>query len=171
VVLPGSFAAAEHASAHYNGAVGAKVLRHQLVVQAGLAAGEAMGLAPALEPKGPLVQLVAAFAERLLERGVRSGDVAIERQRDLGDDFAHFRSLRGELGGRRSAVSRLGLARRLAKERSAEHGGQGRERRADEEGEVVPAGERAELAGATNPEAVRPRGGDAGEDRETERAA
>src|SRR5439155_21254767 len=95
VVLPGSFAAAEHASAHYNGAVGAKVLRHQLVVRAGLAAGEAMWLAPALEPKGPLVQLVAAFAERLLERGVRSGDVAIERQRDLGDDFAHFRSLRG----------------------------------------------------------------------------
>src|SRR5512132_4682539 len=78
VVLPGSLAAAEHAASHHDGAGRAQRFRDALVVRSGLAAGEAVGLAPALERKGPLVQLVSALAERILERRVRPGDVAVE---------------------------------------------------------------------------------------------
>ena len=62
VVLPGALAAAEHAATHYDGAGGAQRFGDELVVRPGLAAGQAVGLAPALEPNGPLVQLVAAVA-------------------------------------------------------------------------------------------------------------
>src|SRR5207244_12227111 len=53
VVLPGPFAAAEHTTPHHDGAGRAQRFRDELVVRSGLSAGEALGLAPGLGPKGP----------------------------------------------------------------------------------------------------------------------
>ena len=49
----------------------------------GLAAGEAMALAPALGREGPLMELLAALAQRLVERLVWPRDEAVERHRDV----------------------------------------------------------------------------------------
>src|SRR5256885_806234 len=92
VVLPGPFAAAEHSSAHHDGAGRAQRFRDELVVRSGLSAGEAVGLAPALERKDPLVQLVSPLAKRILECRARPGDVAVERDRNFRDDLAHLSS-------------------------------------------------------------------------------
>ena len=44
---------------------------------------------PALEPDDPLVQLLAALAERLFERLIRPGDEAVERHRDV-EKYRHI---------------------------------------------------------------------------------
>src|SRR5256885_1548743 len=92
VVLPGPFAAAEHTTPHHDGAGRAQRFRDELVVRSGLSAGEAVGLAPALERKDPLVQLVSPLAKRILECRARPGDVAVERDRNFRDDLAHLSS-------------------------------------------------------------------------------
>src|SRR2546421_3558235 len=144
VALPGPLAAAEHAAAHHDGAGRAQRFRDELVVRARLAAGQAVRLAKALEPKGPLVQLVAALAQRVLERRSRPGDVTVERDRDLRDDFPHLSPLR-RFGGRGRAMTGFVRAHRLrfAEKRPSDQSGRGGEGRADEEGEVVAAGESA----------------------------
>ena len=55
----------------------------------GLAARTSVGLAPGLRGERPLVQLLAARSERLLERLVRPGDEAVERHRDVQDQLSH----------------------------------------------------------------------------------
>src|SRR5438876_147867 len=64
-------------------------LRDDLVVGIGLAALEAVALPEAREPKGPLVQLLAPLAQRLLEGLVGTGDEAVERDRDVADELRH----------------------------------------------------------------------------------
>ena len=88
------------------------------------------------------MQLLAALAERLLERRARPRDEAVERGGDVEDDLAH--DLRS-LGRRpRSAPAVLGLGRSrvraLPQEQPAERRRREREDRADEEREVVAAG-------------------------------
>ena len=85
----GFVAAAEHMAAHHDGADGRDRFDQELVVGAGLAAREAVRLPPALEPNGPLVQLVPTPAQRLLERRIRPGDETVDRDRNLGQDLAH----------------------------------------------------------------------------------
>src|SRR5437764_15442170 len=57
-----------------------------------LAAGEPVRLAPRPGFSQPLVQQLAASAERLLERLVRARDVAVERRRDIADQPGHLAS-------------------------------------------------------------------------------
>ena len=89
VVLPRALAAAEHAPAHDDGADPALHLRDHVVVGSALAAGEAVGLAEALQPEGPLVQELAARAERMLQARVRPRDEAVEGHRDVADESGH----------------------------------------------------------------------------------
>ena len=52
-------------------------------VRARLAALPAVGAAPRLRGEGPLVQALAADAERVLLRGIGPGDVAVERHAEV----------------------------------------------------------------------------------------
>ncbi len=79
VVLPWAFATAEHPAAHHDRSGRAEPLPGDLVVGTGLASvPEAVRLAEAREPEGPLVQSLASFAERMLEARVRPGDEPVE---------------------------------------------------------------------------------------------
>ena len=149
IVLPGPLAAAEHPPAHHDGALRAHVLLEDLVVRVDVAALHPVELLERLQPNDPLVQQLSAPAQRLLERRVRSRDVAVERDRDLGNDLAHLRRLR-----RGSSAGCCLLCR--PEEQPAERRGERREQRADDEGEVVAAGQGAELAVPGDPQRVRP---------------
>src|SRR3954469_17805363 len=76
VVLPGAAPPAEHPPAHDRRADPAQMLFDQLGVTIDLSTFEAVGLAPALERENPFMESVPAFAERVMERLVRSGDEA-----------------------------------------------------------------------------------------------
>jgi hypothetical protein len=75
--------------AHHLGADAAPDLLDQARVDVVLAALHAVVGAEVPRGEGPLVEHFAAAAERLLVGRVRSGDVAVERQRDIQDELAH----------------------------------------------------------------------------------
>jgi hypothetical protein len=58
----------------------------------------AVRLAPCLERQRPLVELLAALAERVLLTLVGTGDVPIQRHRDLESDLRHGCLLVGSRG-------------------------------------------------------------------------
>ena len=89
VVLPRAAAAAEHLAAHDARADPGKRLARELRVDVRLAALEAVLLAPRHRGERPLVQQLAALAERVVERRVRAGDEAVERRRDVEDELSH----------------------------------------------------------------------------------
>src|SRR6266550_6492979 len=78
IVLPGALTAAEHLSAHHDGAGGAQRFFDDIGVGVLLAALQAVAVAPTRGGKGPLVQEVASSAQRLLEARVRPGDESVE---------------------------------------------------------------------------------------------
>ena len=78
IVLPGAFTAAEHLSAHHDGAGGVDPFFDDFGVGILLTAFEAVALAPARGRNGPLVQEVAARSQRLLEVRVRPGGEPIQ---------------------------------------------------------------------------------------------
>src|SRR5881398_1208751 len=77
VVLPWARSAAEHSPAHDRGARCLGRFLESLRVRVALAALYAVRLAPARQLHDPLVQLLAALAERLLKRRVWPSDVAV----------------------------------------------------------------------------------------------
>src|SRR5215208_4101316 len=89
VVLPGALPAAEHLPAHDDGAGSRDRRRKELVVLVADTAVHAVPLTEAGEPEDPLVQLLSTFAERLLQRRIRPGDEAVERDRYVREYFAH----------------------------------------------------------------------------------
>jgi len=70
-----------------------EVLPDDLVVGIPRAAGLAVELAPARESVHPLVEGVAAVAQRLFDGPVRAGDEAVERHRDVERQSCHRNSL------------------------------------------------------------------------------
>jgi hypothetical protein len=89
VVLPRPLPAAEHPPPHHRGAGAAGRFLDELRVPAGLASREAVALAEGLEPECPLVEPLAALAERLIEGLVRPGDEAVQRHRDFELEHCH----------------------------------------------------------------------------------
>src|ERR671922_1958809 len=83
IVVPGALAAAEHPPAHDKGARPLLGRADDLVVRVRVAAFESVLASPALEPDDPLMQLLTALAERLVQGRVRPGDEAVERHRDV----------------------------------------------------------------------------------------
>src|SRR6185437_9094019 len=73
VVLPGTVAA-EHVPAHHDGADVLDGFLDYLAGGVDLAALHAVALAPRLEPDCPLVKLLPALAQRVLQARVRPGD-------------------------------------------------------------------------------------------------
>ena len=78
VRFPRSLAAAEHAPAHYRCRRLADEFGCQLRVDALVAALPAVFRAPSLRGDHPLVKLLAALAERVLEGRIRARDEAVE---------------------------------------------------------------------------------------------
>src|SRR6185437_9384948 len=90
VVLPRALAAAEHLPAHHDGAGCFGRFGVDIRVLARLAgAGAAMRVAPRRGGEEPLVEPFTALAERLLERGVRPRDEAVERDGQVEDELRH----------------------------------------------------------------------------------
>src|SRR5215216_853218 len=89
VVFPRPRAVAEHPPTHDHGALRLDQLRDQARVLVVHPALEPVRLAPAPEAEDPLVELLAAYAERVLEVRVRPGDVAVERHADLEGHLRH----------------------------------------------------------------------------------
>ncbi len=85
IVRPRPLAAAEHPAAHDDRACAGDVRLDELRVGVLLPALQAVRLAPRLQPVDPLVQLLPALTERVLERRRRAGDVAVERNRDVAE--------------------------------------------------------------------------------------
>jgi hypothetical protein len=88
-LVPRAGAAAEHPAAHDRGARVRDRLAQDLVVGVRLAAVPAVHLAEARQADGPLVELLAARAERLVGPGVGSRDIAVEGGRDVEGQLAH----------------------------------------------------------------------------------
>src|ERR1700754_422793 len=89
VLLPGAGAAAVHLAAHDPGARAGDRLTHDVAVDAGLPALVIVSLAPRHRREGPLVQLLAADAERVLHARVRAGHEAVEGHREVCEYCAH----------------------------------------------------------------------------------
>ena len=83
IVAPRPGPAAELAAAHDLGADVRERLLDDRVARVHLSALLAVGLAPRLQRDHPVVQALAALAERVLLALVRSGDVAVRRDRDV----------------------------------------------------------------------------------------
>ena len=86
---PGPAHGAEHVAPHDHGAGAAESLFHDRRRGVDLAALPAVRLAPGGELDDPLVQRLAAFAERVLLALVGAGEVAVGGDRDLAFDLAH----------------------------------------------------------------------------------
>src|SRR6476661_540953 len=95
VVLPWAYPTAEHPPAHDDRAGRGERFLDDVVVGVRLATGPAVALTPRGEAVDPLVEPLAALAERLLDRLVRPGDEAVERHRDVQRQLAHGSSLSG----------------------------------------------------------------------------
>src|SRR5262249_47106675 len=84
VVRPRPLAAAEHLPAHDDRADAGDVGLDKPGIGVVFPALAAVAIAEGLRRDEPIVQLLAALAERLLERRIRAGDVAVQRDRDVG---------------------------------------------------------------------------------------
>src|SRR5512139_1082366 len=80
---------AEHVPAHDVGADIAEPLLDDLGAGVDLAALLPVGLTPDLQREHPAVEIAAALADRVLLALVRPGDVAVERDRDVGSHRGH----------------------------------------------------------------------------------
>ena len=89
VALPRPAAAAVHPPAHDRRAVGRERLVDEIRLSAGLAALQPVRLAPGLEPEGPRVELLGTLTEWVLGGLVRTGDIAVRRNRDVRFYLAH----------------------------------------------------------------------------------
>src|SRR5205807_417677 len=78
IVCPWSRAAAEHPPAHHDRSARVLPFVDDVVVRPRLTPGHAVALAEALEPDRPFVEALAALAQRLLQRLVGPGNVAVE---------------------------------------------------------------------------------------------
>src|SRR5262245_25536395 len=87
--FPGTGMAAEHVAAHDGRSQAGHGFLDYAVAVVVLASGEAVHRLPRRERKHPLVQPLAAHAERFLHALIGPGDVAVERHRDLKAQLAH----------------------------------------------------------------------------------
>ena len=99
VGVPRALAPAIHAPAHDEGVDRIERLANSLGVRARLSALLAMAFQERLEPDGPLVQPLAALAERMLGARIRPCDEAVQRHADV-DDRSHCISLQSSVGRR-----------------------------------------------------------------------
>src|SRR3954464_5978958 len=83
VVVPRPLAPAEHPPTHDRRAGAPERLVDRLRGEGLLPARKPVRVTPASQRNGPVVEALAALAERLVERLVRAGDVAVERHRDV----------------------------------------------------------------------------------------
>jgi hypothetical protein len=114
-LIPGAFAASEHAPPHDVGAVAAQdPLRHRRVDRVWTALGE-----------GPPVEELTPLAERVLATLVRSGGEAVERDGDVAGGGAHRATLRSRPGPGPPVPA---SARRSARARAASRSGADRGR-------------------------------------------
>src|SRR5436309_15816363 len=102
LVAPGAAAdRAEHVSAHHAGPdVLARFLEYPCAL-VDFAALVAVGLAPGGQRNHPIVEPLAALAERVLLALVRAGDETVQRDRDMTPELAHRASSVGGRCGRR----------------------------------------------------------------------
>src|SRR5688572_640835 len=102
LVAPGAAAdRAEHVPAHHPSAdVLARFLDYPCAL-VDFAALVAVGLAPGGQRNHPIVEPLAALAERVLLALVRAGDVPVQRDRDMTPKLAHRASSVGGRCGRR----------------------------------------------------------------------
>jgi hypothetical protein len=102
LVAPGPTAdRAEHVSTHHAGAEVLDRLLEYLCALVHLAALLAVGLAPGCQRNHPIVEPLAALAERVLLALVRAGDETVQRDRDMTPKLAHRASSVGGRCGRR----------------------------------------------------------------------
>src|SRR6188768_2540549 len=92
-LVPRARAAAEHVPSHDGGAGAGEDVLGERRALVDLPAFLAMALAERLERDQPLVELLTAYAERLLRRLVPAGDKAVDRHRDVQLQLAHRSSL------------------------------------------------------------------------------
>src|SRR5438477_526859 len=83
IVLPRPGTAAEHVPAHDRRARAAEDVLGEQCARVDLAAFSAVALAERLERHQPLVELLTANPERMLQALVGTGDIAIERHGDV----------------------------------------------------------------------------------------
>src|SRR5947199_8769009 len=81
--VPGSRAAAEHVPAHDGRAGAAEDLLGKRRARVDLAAFLAVALAERFERYQPLVELLTADSERMLQALVGTGDIAVQRHGDV----------------------------------------------------------------------------------------
>src|SRR5437660_5570670 len=105
LLAPGATAdRAEHVSAHHAGPdVLARFLDYPCAL-VHLAALLAVGLAPGGQRNHPVVEPLAALAERVLLALVWAGDETVQRDRDMTPQFAHRASSIGGHCGRRFSM-------------------------------------------------------------------
>src|SRR4051812_19267616 len=89
VVRPRAGAAAEHAATHDDRAARGDALRDDSRGGVRLAAGQPVGLAPRGQREGPLVELLAALAQRVLEGRIGPGDEAVDRYGEVEEELGH----------------------------------------------------------------------------------
>jgi hypothetical protein len=78
IVFPRALAAAEHAPSHEDRPGGVERFAHHLVVRVPLSSRHSVAFAKARKSEDPLVEPIAAVAERLLYCPVRPGDKAVQ---------------------------------------------------------------------------------------------
>src|SRR5215208_441588 len=93
-IRPAHLSLVEHPSAHHVGSGPSEPLLGYLVVLVGLAALEALALAPALDVVHPLLDPVTSVAYSVVRTSVRSGDEPVERLTHVHVHLSHNLSLR-----------------------------------------------------------------------------
>jgi len=93
-IRPAHLSLVEHPSAHHVGSGPSEPLLGYLVVLVGLAALEALALAPALDVVHPLLDPVTSVAYSVVRTSVRSGDEPVERHTHVHVHLSHNLSLR-----------------------------------------------------------------------------